>query len=429
MELGIAMKKFLLATAVGLFMPTIAHAQCTGIFPTNTVCGNSSGSPAPPGPAAPGAFVGVVTAQVPQFPTSVTNLGASTDTNTRCAQSGGGVTPYWGDCGSAIHNLLRNSSLIDSRCTPNGWGTGNSCSKTITTSGDFCAVGVYVIPVGASVTCIWHAPGDGAQPGLAIAGGVGLTDLRIRFVQDSWTVRQFVAPTQYRNTPTFTFQMRIFNNSAVMNPTIATFTPTALDNFSTTFADLTPAQPTQSCPTSLSGINSYNCTIAFTWTTGGGIATGYEEVIDLHPTDNLSGGITILPGFDMRVTPGATPGIALNPPTPDIPDPYVDHIRDQRHYQVYTNWQAVGFTELGWSQATNTTTVTMPFPFPVMRAPPTVGCGGLRVGGNIGATCTGGSTTYSSTILTGGGGAISVTTGNMYITEGTVTLDAELTGG
>ena len=43
------MKKLLLALAL-LLIPTAASAQCTGVFPANTFCGNNTGSPKPPGP-------------------------------------------------------------------------------------------------------------------------------------------------------------------------------------------------------------------------------------------------------------------------------------------------------------------------------------------------------------------------------------------
>jgi hypothetical protein len=46
MELDKPMKKILLALA--LLIPGPAWAQCTGVFPPNTLCGNLSGSPAPP---------------------------------------------------------------------------------------------------------------------------------------------------------------------------------------------------------------------------------------------------------------------------------------------------------------------------------------------------------------------------------------------
>jgi hypothetical protein len=41
------MKKLLLAFTFALW-PSLAWAQCTGVFPPNTLCGNLSGSPAPP---------------------------------------------------------------------------------------------------------------------------------------------------------------------------------------------------------------------------------------------------------------------------------------------------------------------------------------------------------------------------------------------
>ena len=47
MELDLTMKKIILALALFL-APTLAWAQCTGVFPANTLCGNLSGTPAPP---------------------------------------------------------------------------------------------------------------------------------------------------------------------------------------------------------------------------------------------------------------------------------------------------------------------------------------------------------------------------------------------
>lgn len=46
------MKRLLFAVALFLCAPMMAHAQCNGVFAAGTVCGNPSGSPAPPKPAA-----------------------------------------------------------------------------------------------------------------------------------------------------------------------------------------------------------------------------------------------------------------------------------------------------------------------------------------------------------------------------------------
>src|SRR6266404_6632030 len=50
------MKKLLLALAL-IFLPSFAWAQCTGVFPPNTLCGNLSGSPRPPAAFASGGTV------------------------------------------------------------------------------------------------------------------------------------------------------------------------------------------------------------------------------------------------------------------------------------------------------------------------------------------------------------------------------------
>lgn len=67
------MKKLLLALVLFLF-PSLAWAQCNGVFPANTLCGNLSGSPQPPAAfAASGTIAG---------PVSSTNGGLVTWANT-----------------------------------------------------------------------------------------------------------------------------------------------------------------------------------------------------------------------------------------------------------------------------------------------------------------------------------------------------------
>jgi hypothetical protein len=53
--------------------PVSAHAQCTGIFPPNTVCGNSTGSPAPPKATAGAAASGTAN-QMPFYQSSGNSL-------------------------------------------------------------------------------------------------------------------------------------------------------------------------------------------------------------------------------------------------------------------------------------------------------------------------------------------------------------------
>lgn len=51
------MKRFLLALAL-LLAPSLASAQCNGVFPNNTVCGNITGTANVPGPTSPASFLG-----------------------------------------------------------------------------------------------------------------------------------------------------------------------------------------------------------------------------------------------------------------------------------------------------------------------------------------------------------------------------------
>ena len=51
------MKRLLIALAL-FFVPTLAQAQCNGVFPNNTVCGNITGANNTPRPTNPSAFLG-----------------------------------------------------------------------------------------------------------------------------------------------------------------------------------------------------------------------------------------------------------------------------------------------------------------------------------------------------------------------------------
>lgn len=61
------MRKLILALAL-LFAPSLAYGQCNGVFPANTLCGNLSGSPAPPSAfSASGTIVGPGSSVVNNF--------------------------------------------------------------------------------------------------------------------------------------------------------------------------------------------------------------------------------------------------------------------------------------------------------------------------------------------------------------------------
>src|SRR5258708_4128937 len=103
------MKKLLIALAL-IFLPSLAWAQCTGVFPPNTLCGNLSGSPRPPAAfSAGGTIVGPGSSTVNDI--AVWNNTAGTLLKD---------VPFVAICGSNIFS----SSLVG--CVPaSGGGTTN----------------------------------------------------------------------------------------------------------------------------------------------------------------------------------------------------------------------------------------------------------------------------------------------------------------
>lgn len=117
------MKRFLLALALCL-LPSLASAQCNGVFAAHTVCGNSSGSPAIPG-------------QIPQ--SAVTGVPGGTNGQTQYNNSNafGGYTPSQ-DCtvvpSTGVFTCLKtNNVLFGPLATDTGTGilSGTINTQTI----------------------------------------------------------------------------------------------------------------------------------------------------------------------------------------------------------------------------------------------------------------------------------------------------------
>jgi len=104
MECDIAMKKLILTVAMCLFaFPSAAKAQCTGLFPPSTVCGNFTGSNAPPK---------AMVANSGVFGPGTTTIG-----HAACWNSTNGT--LLSDCGAGVVNSLTspNGSLTFSAST------------------------------------------------------------------------------------------------------------------------------------------------------------------------------------------------------------------------------------------------------------------------------------------------------------------------
>ena len=167
------MKKLLLALAF-LLIPAAASAQCTGVFPANTVCGNLSGVRAPPKPTPAGGgggggIIGPVTSVVGDVatwgnvsgsvlfdttPSAVIDEVCSTDNATLIR-----LTGTW-QCGATVGTAGR--GLIDqgSGAAPAFVAMSGSC--TINSAGVISCTGSAVSSVTNSDSTLTISPTTGA---------------------------------------------------------------------------------------------------------------------------------------------------------------------------------------------------------------------------------------------------------------------------
>jgi hypothetical protein len=175
MEQYLAMKKLAFALAIALW-PGFAFAQCTGVFPAQTLCGNLTGSPAPPSAfAASGTIAG---------PGSSTLNGLPLWANTAGTQlkDGAGLTIAgnytWGGTQtfSALANFTSTFQVGGNTMTFPGvaatlasWGAGNTWSGS--QAGTFNVTGTFQIG-GVTVALPVSVPNGGTGVGTLTAHGV-----------------------------------------------------------------------------------------------------------------------------------------------------------------------------------------------------------------------------------------------------------------
>jgi hypothetical protein len=269
-----------------------------------------------------------------------TLAGTGTVTEQKNTASGGAVTS--GNCDNTTSNagspcnvaapggflnLLRNNSLT-------AWFhgcVGSAC--TITTAGGWCAEGVWVVPTAASVTCAAATTTTFGTPyySLNIIGNTSVTDVKVRFVVESFTHAKF-------DNKNVTFQVGIFNNTGgTITPALATnLAAGGQDNWSTTTPDLA-ATNLQACT------NSTTCTEAYTLAVSGAGDNGYEFVLDLGNNFSTTGKNVRIVWFDARLDAAASTGLNSNPPPFEMRDPASDFVWNQRFYETsYDNSVAPG---------------------------------------------------------------------------------------
>lgn len=264
--------------------------------------------------------------------------GTGTVTSATIAGSGGNTTSGTctittsGTCQVAAPggflNFLRNSSL-------SSWFHGGAVGSpiTITTAGGWCAEGVWVLPTGASVTCVAISTSTVGTPyyNLKITGNTSVTDVVARFVVESYTHSRFFNKN-------VTFQMEVVNTTGgTITPTLQTKYATAgQDSWGTSTIDLA-ATNLQACT------NTSTCLEAYTLAVSGAGNNGYEFNVDLGNNFSTNGKNVQIVFFDARLDPNASTGLNANPPPFEMRDPESDIRWNERFVQTsYDNFTAPG---------------------------------------------------------------------------------------
>lgn len=278
---------------------------------------------------------------------------------------GASANPQWATLSNpgANPNALRNAGLTD-------WFSGTS-GTVPTTAGvtSWTAEGVFAVATGATLPWAQQAS-DLTSPlsfySVKFTGATSNTDLKVRFVVESYTAIRLAGQT-------VTFQIPVYNNTGgALVATLATAYPSAQDNWGTTTTDLS-ATNLQSIANGSSG------TLSYTLSVSANAKNGYEFIVDFGALSSNTKTIEIGGGFDVRPTPGIATGLNSSPPAPFIADPASTSTWDRRFYQTtYDNGVApgtsthVGIVQIGAFSDTGTTNYS-PIAFPVrMRADPTV---------------------------------------------------------
>ncbi|HEX8838151.1 MAG TPA: hypothetical protein VF748_14515, partial [Candidatus Acidoferrum sp.] len=214
-------------------------------------------------------------------------------------------------CSGGSRNALRNSSLT-------AWFHGCVVAAcTITTSGGWCAEGVFVIPTGASVTCLATVTVPTGSPGrtaMQITGATGVTDVKVRFVIESFDAARLAG--NY-----WSFQVPIINNiGSSLVASIATAYPTTTDGGVVGGGAWSATTTDMSGVTFPSCANGASCVLAYhNFQASANARNGYEFVVDFGAIVAAQS-ITIGAGFDAHALLGATgaAGFDTNPPPPEV---------------------------------------------------------------------------------------------------------------
>jgi hypothetical protein len=176
MELDIAMRKILLA-ALFAFAPSLAFAQCTGVFPPNTLCGNLSGSPAPPSAfSASGNVVGPGSSTINDFAlwnntggTQLKDAGFTTGTSGHAVPFLDGTNVWSG--GATFSSTLTANGTVSGTGITSLFASPPSIGNTAAASGAFTTLSATGASTLAGVTASGNAIIGGGGPWVDVKSG------------------------------------------------------------------------------------------------------------------------------------------------------------------------------------------------------------------------------------------------------------------
>jgi hypothetical protein len=265
-----------------------------------------------------------------------------------------GTFAYLLNLPSGMQNMFRNPFMeVAQRGT----------SGTITAgTGAYTLDGWSVSPTGANVS--WQQAGaignatTYSSTSLGLLGASGLTGCTVTQRIESAMAAQIAGKR-------VTVQFLISNQTgAPLTPTIATYYPTATDNYTSAVTDL-------GAGTSLQTIASgATATVAYTFNTNSLATRGYGLDLAFGSQLNGAGKNVYISAADIRVTPDVAVGLNNAPPRPEYRPRGPETILCQRYYCVFGPVTAM----FPWASGTQIIRVHASFPA-FMRSSPSVTMG------------------------------------------------------
>jgi hypothetical protein len=265
-----------------------------------------------------------------------------------------GTFAYLLNLPSGMQNMFRNPFMEVAQRGASGTVTAGTGSYTLD--------GWSVSPIGANIS--WQQAGaignatTYSSTSLGLLGASGLTGCTVYHRIESAMAAQIAGKR-------VTVQFLISNQTgAPLTPTIATYYPTATDNYTSVVSDLGVGTSLQ---TIASGATT---TVAYTFNTNSLATRGYGFDLAFGSQLNGAGKNVYISAADIRVTPDVAVGLNNAPPRPEYRPRGTETILCQRYYCVFGPVTAM----FPWASGTQIIRVHASFPV-VMRSSPSVTMG------------------------------------------------------